>query len=524
MRSSPPPVHLDGYVRVSRVGKRRGPRFISPTVQREAIEDWSRRQGVELMEVFEELDESGGRADRPLLELAVQRIEIGVSAGLAVWRVDRFGRSLSDGLRTIERIRGAGGEFYSVQDGLDIGTDAGRLVLRILLSVAEYQLDGVRAGWDAARERAIQRGLYLNHRVPVGYRKTRAGRLRPHPRTAPIMAEVYRRRAAGDSLLTLCHYLADQRVLTGKGNPGWGTGTLSHLLRSRAYLGEVHSGPYSKAGAHAPLTDPATWQAAQHPRRLRRHETHPALLIGLARCAGCSHMLQPFIARPPGRTPYLNYRCRKFHAAGACPAPAIITAGKLEPYVLEATLMILRNRRRAPANRLAVADAKAQAAARALIRYRDNDLVATVIGEQSFADGLAVRQERLREARLAVIDARGRARLHELPPVPEVRRMLATMTLAEKRELVATVIDMVFVGPGRLPASQRVTVCPAGTAPRILPRQGDRGRVMRTIQPRRGWINPDTPETTANGPLSRSATRRQTRRFSSASRTVHATE
>src|SRR5215216_54339 len=127
------PVYVDGYVRVSRVRKRHGRSFISPTVQREAIEEWVARQGYHLLEVFEELDESGARADRPLLEEAIRRIEVGAACALVVWRVDRFGRSLSDGVRTIERIRSAGGGFWSVQDGLDIDTDAGRLVLGILL-------------------------------------------------------------------------------------------------------------------------------------------------------------------------------------------------------------------------------------------------------------------------------------------------------------------------------------------------------------------------------------------------------
>jgi hypothetical protein len=94
MPSVSAPVRVDGYLRVSRVGNRRGPRFISPSVQREAIEGWTARQGFELAEVFEELDESGARADRPLLELAIQRVELRATAGLVVWRVDRFGRSL----------------------------------------------------------------------------------------------------------------------------------------------------------------------------------------------------------------------------------------------------------------------------------------------------------------------------------------------------------------------------------------------------------------------------------------------
>ena len=252
-------------MRVSTVRKRRGARFISPTVQREAIQEWAARQGFKLNDVFEELDESGARADPPLLQRAIAQIEAGASDGLVVWRVDRFGRSLNDGVQIIERIRSAGGGFYSVHDGLDIDTEAGRLALRILLSVAEFQLEGIRAGWDAAREHAIRRGVHLNHIVPVGYRKTRSGRLRPHPRNARIMTELYRRRAGGDSLNTLARHLESENVLTGKGNPGWSASALSHTLRSRVYLGEVRSGPYVRSDAHEPLTDPATWQAAQHP-------------------------------------------------------------------------------------------------------------------------------------------------------------------------------------------------------------------------------------------------------------------
>ena len=61
------------------------------------------------MEVLEELDESRARADRPLLERAVSRIEAGVSSGLVVTHVDRFGRSLLAGLQVIERIRARDG-------------------------------------------------------------------------------------------------------------------------------------------------------------------------------------------------------------------------------------------------------------------------------------------------------------------------------------------------------------------------------------------------------------------------------
>ncbi len=95
---------IDGYVRVSRIGGRSGERFISPTYQRQQIEGWARLHGALIGQVFEELDESGGRADRPLLKEAVARVESGESNGIVVAKLDRFGRSLTHGLAAIERI------------------------------------------------------------------------------------------------------------------------------------------------------------------------------------------------------------------------------------------------------------------------------------------------------------------------------------------------------------------------------------------------------------------------------------
>jgi DNA invertase Pin-like site-specific DNA recombinase len=100
---------VDGYVRVSRVGYRGGERFISPSVQKEQIAAWAQARPATVLEVWEELDESGEVFDRPLLEKAVERIEHGVSHGLVVASVDRFGRSVLHGLTVIDRIERAGG-------------------------------------------------------------------------------------------------------------------------------------------------------------------------------------------------------------------------------------------------------------------------------------------------------------------------------------------------------------------------------------------------------------------------------
>lgn len=62
-----------GYVRVSRVGGRGGDSFLSPELQREQISLAARREGLEVADVLEELDASGGNRDRPLWNEAIRR-------------------------------------------------------------------------------------------------------------------------------------------------------------------------------------------------------------------------------------------------------------------------------------------------------------------------------------------------------------------------------------------------------------------------------------------------------------------
>lgn len=367
------------------------------------------------------------------------------------------------------------------------------MVVQILLSVAEFQLARITAGWDTARERAIRRGVWVAKTVPVGYRKTRSGRLRPHPTAGPAITEVFHRRAAGVRMVSLCEYLEAEHVLTAFGNADWNPNSLRQTLNRRVYLGEVYAGGYVRAGSHPPLTDPATWETAQKPRLIERSASRkPALLAGLVRCAACRHMLVPVWADRHGKH-YRCYGCKQkclsTHRKLQCPAPAYMTAARLEPYVIETVLDLLRRRRGRPFRELDTAQEAARAALRGLARYRDDDRIRRVLGEDAYLAGLGVRAQRLREANLAVAKARSRAAIHDLPSIEQARDTFAADDIESSRKLISRVIDVAFVavGRGKTP-QQRVTICPAGTAPEV-PNQGTRVRVIRAIEPQRDWIN-----------------------------------
>jgi DNA invertase Pin-like site-specific DNA recombinase len=486
------PACVDGYARVSRVGLRKGERFISPAVQEETIRQWAGARGVRVLEVFVELDESGGRSDRALLELAIRRVEDGISDGIAVAKLDRFGRSLVDGLRAIERIHRADGLFFAIQEGLDLTTDAGRLVLRIMLGMAEWEQDRTRSSWEVAKARAVARGVYMGSVAPVGYRRTRGGRLRPDPAVAPVIAEAFRLRADGASQRGVGRFLEASGVRTSLGNAGWTPAATCRLLGKRVYLGEVASGPYVREHAHPALVDAATWQLAQRPRlRAAPAGNRPALLRGLVRCASCGLAMSPTTGHTRGVRRF-QYACRRTSAAGPCPEPASVEAHSLEALVEDVAFDLLQRRRRAPTEALRDAERRLEAREAALVRYRDSDRVLATLGETAFADGLKARHERARDARLDVAAARARLGVHALAATRGLERDWPTLTVAARNDVLAKVIDVVFVAPGRLNLDDRVLICPAGTAPTNLPQRGDRRRAPRTIHAQRRWIQPNT--------------------------------
>jgi DNA invertase Pin-like site-specific DNA recombinase len=107
-------------------------------VQRGRIAGWARRRGRRVARMFEERAQNGSLDARPVLDQALARVESRESDGVVVARLQDLGSSLGEALRAIERVQAAGGTFVSVCDGIDLGTATGRLILRLLLSVADW--------------------------------------------------------------------------------------------------------------------------------------------------------------------------------------------------------------------------------------------------------------------------------------------------------------------------------------------------------------------------------------------------
>ena len=69
-----------------------------------------------------------------------------------VWKLDRLSRSLKDVLHIMERIAAAGAGFRSLTEDIDTTTPAGRMMMQMVASFADYADTAVMRSWAAGMQ------------------------------------------------------------------------------------------------------------------------------------------------------------------------------------------------------------------------------------------------------------------------------------------------------------------------------------------------------------------------------------
>lgn len=146
-------VAVIGYARVSSTGQ-------ALELQREQLA----AAGCE--KVFEEKRSGGSQEGREQLALALDYVREGDV--LVVTRLDRLARSMVDLREIVDRLTAKKVEFKALQQGsIDTTTSSGRLMLNMLASFAEFELDLRRERQREGIDRAKAEGRYKGRKPSV---------------------------------------------------------------------------------------------------------------------------------------------------------------------------------------------------------------------------------------------------------------------------------------------------------------------------------------------------------------------
>ena len=126
--------------------------------QKDVIIQYAESRGYELG-FFEDRAKSGKNTQRPDFERMLKSLDAKPKV-VIVAKIDRFARSLSDLLKTLEYLDQNSVGFISVNDpGIDTTTPNGRLLLQILGAFAEFERNMINSRTKAGREQALNKGV-----------------------------------------------------------------------------------------------------------------------------------------------------------------------------------------------------------------------------------------------------------------------------------------------------------------------------------------------------------------------------
>ena len=103
---------------------------------------------------------SGGRWDRPELHRMLDQLRDGDV--VVVWKLDRLTRSLKDLLLIMEKIDATGAGFRSLTESIEMTSPAGRMMMQMVGTFAEFERamirERTRAGLKAAADQGRKGG------------------------------------------------------------------------------------------------------------------------------------------------------------------------------------------------------------------------------------------------------------------------------------------------------------------------------------------------------------------------------
>jgi putative DNA-invertase from lambdoid prophage Rac len=150
---APIPLRAGLYARVSTQDQQTIP------MQTRALREYAARRGWTIALQVKEIGSGASQRERreQLLE-AARRREIDV---VLVWRLDRWGRSVTDLLATLQELAHLGVGFVSLTEALDLTTPAGRAMAGLLAIFSEFEREILRERVRAGLAHARQNGQRL---------------------------------------------------------------------------------------------------------------------------------------------------------------------------------------------------------------------------------------------------------------------------------------------------------------------------------------------------------------------------
>jgi DNA invertase Pin-like site-specific DNA recombinase len=424
--------------------------------QREDVHRLITARGWTIAAEFVDNDVSAlSRRPRPQFVEMMRRVDAGEFDVIVARHMDRLLRRLAEFESVLERCQTTKTAIVTAADGVDTSTDGGRLVARILSSVAQGEVERKSARQRSAAVQAAQQGRWVGGRRAFGYK---ADGVTVREDEAALIRQGYAEVLAGESLGEIARRWNSAGFITSHGSE-WKRQAVKDVLTNPRHAGlrryrshddrpAIRQNPelgITGAAEWAAIVDEPTWRAAVRilcdPQRRSTPLGGKGLLTGLAVCGVCGETVHRGGAS--NRNPM--YRCSSGRHVSRMSEP-------VDDYVTEVTLARLTQPDAAALWKPELPDASELMAEADTLRRRRDDIAA------DYGDGVMTRDQfRTANARVlnrlaeieSQIAAAGSASPLAIVAAEDVRVTWQGLSVARRRGIIAALMTPVLHLPGR---------------------------------------------------------------------------
>ncbi len=282
-----------GYIRVST--QKQGEKGVSLQEQKDAIQRFAPRQGLEIIRWFEER-ETAAKRGRPIFLEMLKLLRKGKAEGAVIHKIDRSARNLKDWADLGELID-QGVVVRFANEDVDMNTRGGRLSADIQAVIAADFIRNLREETKKGMYGRLKQGIWPLA-APLGYLdQGKGGKLKViDPVMAPLVRKVFELYSTAKYSLTGLAEEAYRMGLRSRYGSRVNVNGMSNIINNPFYIGilRIKRNKETYPGLHQRLISPALYQQTQdvlHGRTNIKALKHAFLFAKLLKCATCKYCL-----------------------------------------------------------------------------------------------------------------------------------------------------------------------------------------------------------------------------------------
>lgn len=298
------------YIRVSTFDQAR--EGFSLGEQEERLREFCNFKRYNIYKVYQDAGISAKNDKRPAYQEMIEDVKKGNINVIVALKLDRLTRSVYDIEKLMKFVNDYECDIDCMADESNTTTSNGRMVMRIMTSVSQNEIEKCSERTKFGMAGAIKNG-HIPNRTGLGF-KRKNKKLVPDPLTKDIIVRIFDLYLEGKSHQAIANIYNKEKVL---GKTNWYDSTIQKILSNELYKGDYVNGKRTKHPTYyenviEPIVSKEKWKSCQYQKlRNARHYERTAtyLFTNKLKCSKCGNFLGGHATTKTNGKKYYYYKC-----------------------------------------------------------------------------------------------------------------------------------------------------------------------------------------------------------------------